>query len=74
MCSSDLDAITIKKQWMDLHYTKGAVLSKVERKNLNKSQLSRLASLPIYQKMTVRNVNTTRKLFQLMKQMHELSA
>ena len=42
-----------------------ALLWRVRRKNFGRSGLSRLAAKPIYQQMTVRNVNTARKLAEL---------
>jgi len=43
-------------------YAPGAVLWSVERKDLNRNGLQRLIGTPYYQQVTVRNVNTARKL------------
>jgi len=47
-------------------YVPKAVLWSVDRKNVTKSGLMKLAGSKLYQQVTVRNVNTTRKIYQLM--------
>jgi Uncharacterized protein conserved in bacteria len=49
-------------------YTPGAVLWNLEYKNYTKSGISKLVGTEIFRNMTVRNVNTVRKLHQLMEQ------
>ena len=49
-------------------YVTGALLWSVDRQNLTKSSQMKLASSKLYKKMTVRNVNTTRKLWELLQQ------
>ena len=49
-------------------YTPGAVLWNLEYKNYTKSGISKLVGTKIFRNMTVRNVNTVRKLHQLMEQ------
>jgi uncharacterized protein (DUF1697 family) len=48
-------------------YVKGAILWSVDRKSLSKSGMSKLIGTSPYQKMTIRNVNTARKIHHLMK-------
>ncbi|MFA6073171.1 MAG: DUF1697 domain-containing protein [Candidatus Woesearchaeota archaeon] len=57
-----LDELPIKKEFIDVRYTKGAIYWNIDRKNYNKSQLNKLIGHKIYQLMTVRNVNTARHL------------
>jgi len=57
-----LGQLPVKKEHIDVRYTPGAIYWNVERKNYNKSQLNRLIGHPLYQLMTVRNVNTARFL------------
>ncbi|PKM65742.1 MAG: hypothetical protein CVU95_14240 [Firmicutes bacterium HGW-Firmicutes-2] len=45
----------------------GAILWKVDKVNVAKSSLMKLAGKPIYKKMTVRNVNSARKIYEIMK-------
>ncbi len=47
-------------------YVPGAVLWKIGAKDYHTSGMAKLASNSIYKKMTVRNVNTVRKIFELM--------
>lgn len=49
-----------------IRYESGALLWNIDRKNVTKSAVLRLAGTPLYKQMTVRNVNTVRKLAQLM--------
>jgi uncharacterized protein (DUF1697 family) len=57
-----LSDLPVKRDFIDLRYVPGAVIWNLERKNLNKSCLSKIISHPHYQLMTVRNVNTARYL------------
>ncbi|MDD3308219.1 MAG: DUF1697 domain-containing protein, partial [Acetobacterium sp.] len=45
----------------------GAIIWSVERKNVTRSSLTKIVGTVLYKKMTVRNVNTTRKLYEIMK-------
>ena len=47
-------------------YVPGALLWSVARQNLTKSSQMKLAGWKLYKHMTVRNVNTTRKIWQLL--------
>ena len=57
-----MDELPIKKEYIDIRYTKGAIYWNVDRKNYNKSHLNKIISHDLYQFMTVRNVNTARVL------------
>ena len=46
-------------------YTEGALLFNIDRKYQSRSSLLRVIGAPLYQYMTVRNVNTARKLARL---------
>lgn len=45
----------------------GVIIWSVERKNVTRSSLTKIVGTDLYKKMTVRNVNTTRKIYELMK-------
>lgn len=45
-------------------YTPGAVIWKVDRKHINKGKMVKIVGTSIYKKMTVRNINTVRKLLE----------
>jgi uncharacterized protein (DUF1697 family) len=54
--------LPVKLDFIELRYVPGALIWNLDRKNLYKSQLSKIISHPHYQLMTVRNVNTARYL------------
>lgn len=51
----------------NVKYVSGAVLWNVKGKDYNKSKMPKLIGTKIYKNMTVRNVNTVRKIFEIMK-------
>lgn len=63
---SVLDELPIKPGIGTLLYVPGAILYAVERHNVNKSGMTKLIGSKLYRYMTIRNVNTTRKIYQLM--------
>jgi uncharacterized protein (DUF1697 family) len=63
---SVLKQLQIKHQIDDVRYESGAVVWRVDRKNLTRSGMMKLTSAPLYKRMSIRNVNTTRKLLELM--------
>lgn len=62
-----LASMTIKPDLDNVVYIKGALLWMVKRKDVTRSGMMRLAGSPLYKQMTIRNVNTFRKLLSLMK-------
>lgn len=46
-------------------YEKGALLFNIDRRHVARSSLKRIVGTPLYQKMTIRNINTARKLAEL---------
>lgn len=61
-----LDKIPFKPEYDTVIYQDPAILWSVSRKNQGKSGLKKLVGTKYYKQMTVRNVNTTRKVFELM--------
>ncbi len=57
-----IDTIPVKREYLDIRYTKGAIFWNINRKNYNKSHINKLVGHKLYQLMTVRNVNTARFL------------
>ena len=57
-----INDLPMKIDFIDIKYVKGAVIWNLKRKDLNRSQLSKLISHQHYQYMTIRNVNTARYL------------
>jgi uncharacterized protein (DUF1697 family) len=62
-----LNQLIIKPEIDTVRYVPGAILFAVERKNVTKSGLMKLIGTPLYKRMTIRNCNTTRKLYSLMR-------
>lgn len=57
-----IDELPVKKEFINIRYTKGAIYWNVKRENIYKSQLSKLIGHKLYKSMTVRNINTARAL------------
>lgn len=57
-----LNELPVKKRYINLIYTPGAIIWNMDRKNQNKSQLNKLVGHKLYKAMTVRNINTARYL------------
>ncbi|MEZ5174980.1 MAG: DUF1697 domain-containing protein [Acidimicrobiia bacterium] len=66
-----VDEIPVREGIDRVLYAPGAVLWNVDRSDLGRSRMSRLVGSKIYKMMTMRNINTTRKLAGLMHQLTE---
>ncbi len=60
-----LDRLPIKPDVDELRYTPGAVVWRVDRENVGRSQMNRIVGTPLYKKITIRSANTMRKLNEL---------
>jgi len=60
-----LDRLPIKPGVDELRYMPGAVIWRVDRENVGRSQMSRIVGTPLYKRLTVRSANTMRKLNEL---------
>ncbi len=65
---SVLDGLIFKPEIETVLYTPGAVLWSVSRALAAKSGLSKMIGTKLYSNVTIRNVNTTRKIYELMKE------
>ena len=63
---SVLEKLVIKPAIDSVKYVPGAILWSVDKENITKSGKSKIISSDIYKKITVRNVNTVRKIYELM--------
>jgi len=54
--------LPIKRQFMSIFYTPGAIVWNIKRDDYNRSQITKIAGHSSYARMTTRNVNTARKL------------
>jgi len=66
-----LAELEVKKEIEEVVYRPGALLWSAQVSELNRTNMLKLSSRKMYQDMTVRNLNTTRKLFGLMKKVAE---
>lgn len=64
--ASVVKELPTKPEIEDLKYVAGAVIWRVDRKNVTRSGMMKLVGTPLYKRMTIRNCNTTRKLLELM--------
>lgn len=63
-----IELLGYRPEFEELRYMNGAILAHLDRKHQSKSSLLRVIGTPIFQHMTVRNVNTARKLAELVKE------
>ncbi|MFP4974009.1 DUF1697 domain-containing protein [Paenibacillus sp. CN-4] len=63
---SILERMTMKPEVDTVFYVPGAVLFSVPKDKVTRSGMLKLAGTALYKQMTVRNVNTARKIFELM--------
>ena len=62
-----INSIAVKPDIETIKYTNGVLLWNIARKNVTKGGVIKLNKSELYKKMTIRNVNTVRKLLELMK-------
>ena len=62
-----LAELEVKKDIEEVVYCPGALLWSAQVSEINRTNMLKLSSRKMYQNMTVRNLNTTRKLYELMK-------
>jgi uncharacterized protein (DUF1697 family) len=64
-----LDGIALKPDIERAVYCPGTLLWSASLKGFNRTAMKKMVGQPLYQEMTVRGVNTTRKILDLMRQM-----
>jgi uncharacterized protein (DUF1697 family) len=62
---SILDRLPTKPGVDELKYTPGAVVWRVDRHDVGRSQMNRIIGTPMYKKISIRSANTMRKLNEL---------
>ena len=60
-----LERLPTKPGVDELRYTPGAVVWRVDRENVGRSQMNRIVGTPLYKKITIRSANTMRKVNEL---------
>ena|SRR5437660_961810 len=68
-----LGELPAKRDIEQVFYRSGALLWSAQISELSRTNMLKLSSRKIYQDMTVRNLNTTKKLYDLMKKIAETS-
>ncbi|WKA55583.1 DUF1697 domain-containing protein [Planococcus shixiaomingii] len=63
---SVLEGLSVKPEIDSVYYVQGAVLWSVARENVTRSGMSKIIGTPLYKLVTIRNVNTVRKLYGMM--------
>jgi uncharacterized protein (DUF1697 family) len=63
--SEIVDSLTVKPEIEDVRYVPGAILWRVDRRNVTRSGMLKLVGTELYKKMTIRNCNTVRRILQL---------
>ncbi|UUZ86292.1 DUF1697 domain-containing protein [Paenibacillus sp. P26] len=63
---SVLDKLRFKPEIETVKYAPGAILWAIDKINVTKGSMTKLIGTKLYQQMTIRNVNTTRKIYELM--------
>jgi len=63
---SVMDSLVIKPDIDTVIYVSGAIIWSVDKQNLTRSGMTKIIGSNIYRKITARNVNTTRKIYDLM--------
>ena len=62
---SILDQLTFKPEIETVKYAPGAILWAIDKINVTKGSMTKLVGTKLYKQMTIRNVNTTRKIYEL---------
>jgi len=62
-----LEEIPSNPDLEDVRYLPGAVVWRIDRKNVTKSKVTRMVGSEVYKKLSMRSVNTVRKLLALMR-------
>lgn len=62
-----LNQLQIRPGVDQVRYVNGAIVWCVARANISKSGMTKLVGTSVYKNMTIRNCNTTRKLYELMR-------
>ena len=63
---SVLENLVIKPNIDTVKYVPGAILWSIDKENVTKSGMTKIIGSKLYKQVTVRNVNTTRKIYELM--------
>jgi len=68
-----LEQLPLKQEIDRVQYVPGVILWSVDRTDVTKSGMAKIVGTKLYKLVTVRNVNTVRKIYILMKELEEPS-
>jgi uncharacterized protein (DUF1697 family) len=60
-----VEELPVKHQYVTFRYAHRAIIWNIKKENFNRSQITKISAHPAYGRMTIRNVNTARKLADL---------
>lgn len=63
--------LVLRPEVDEVRYLPGALVWRVDRKEINKSGMLKIVGTKLYKNMTIRNINTLRKLYSIMSEMKE---
>lgn len=61
-----LDKLIFKPEIETVKYAPGAIIWAIDKINVTRGSMTKLIGTELYRQMTIRNLNTTRKIYQLM--------
>ncbi|MDQ0061588.1 DUF1697 domain-containing protein [Paenibacillus harenae] len=64
--SAVLDKLKFKPEIETVKYAPGVIIWAIDKINVTKGSMTKLIGTELYRQMTIRNLNTTRKIYQLM--------
>jgi uncharacterized protein (DUF1697 family) len=71
---SIVDDLKVNIDIEDLRYVPGALLYNIKRENVDTSRLNKIAGTRIYKYMTVRNINTVRRIAEIVNSVDDIIA
>jgi uncharacterized protein (DUF1697 family) len=66
-----LKKLDAKPEIEEVTYHPGTLVWAASAKEMNRSAMMKLNTKPLYREVTVRNLNTTRKIFELMQKLND---
>ncbi|MGB6407476.1 MAG: DUF1697 domain-containing protein [Planococcus donghaensis] len=66
-----IEQLPLKPEVDRAHYVPGAILWSVDRDKVTKSGMSKIVGTKLYKLVTIRNVNSVRKIYELMRDMEK---
>jgi uncharacterized protein (DUF1697 family) len=68
-----LESLDPKPGIEELHYYPGVLFWSAKTSDLTKTSMLKINKMSIYKEMTIRNINTTRKIYEIMSNVNSLN-